>query len=246
MLAALPLAVAVGVLAVPLTRSFALNGYAAATIGAVGLFMLGFDVKVLTGILRDRPPQPLPAITLPPVPSDLGEAFTLRYPAGWRERLLTFAIGLLLAGNAYPLFHAYVDFGPALGSGGIDPLYLHHLVTGSVAMTALVGICVCGIAAFARRAVVSADDAVLRWREGKRHLSLPWDRIVVLVAHISFGKVRSFEAIASNANHTTIRWPAGSRWVAARGGPATGDAAAEMAALVAQRTGVSLTIVRHV
>jgi hypothetical protein len=237
--------VAVGVAAIllPLTQSLPLNLYVAATIGGIGIFLLGFEVKVLADMVRDVAPVPPPApplfVSLPAAPLEDGSPVVLRFPRHWRGRLGAIAVGLILAGDAYAGVRTFIDYGSTVAT---DPQDLRHTVAAFLLVIVLIGIILCGMFAAERSQVVAADEVGLHWRKGKEHLTLPWEAITRLVAHASPSKVESFGAVGGDANLTTLKWPADGRWSALSGRGAQADAAGELAALVARHTGITLTI----
>lgn len=244
LLAAIPLAVAVAALALPLTTSPVLNAYAAVTTGALGLFLLGFEVKFFAGMFKDHP---LPAShgTLPlilPAASIIsgGEPLGVRAPFRWKERILAVIIGLVFAGDIYPWIRTLGDFQAAF-TGHDDQTTPHSLLAGGLALIILVVVMCAWMTAFGRRWRVVTDEHGLHWRSGKEQRTLPWSAITRLSVSTLGGKIVEYEAVAGDVNRTKISWSADARWV--RDGRAqSADRPAEvLAAVVEQRTGCSFT-----
>lgn len=211
LLAAVPLAVAVAALALPLTTSPALNAYAAATTGALGLVLLGLEVKFFARIVKAHP---LPAshdaqpLTLPAAPIiSNGGALGVRAPFQWKMRLLAVVIGLVFVGDVYPWIRTLGDFSAAFTAHDAQ-MSPHNLLAGGLALIILAVVGVASVAAFERRWRVVADDTGLHWRSGKEQRSLPWSAITRLNVSMVNGKVAEYEAVAGDANRTSISWSA--------------------------------------
>ena len=245
LLPGVPLALAVAALALPLTRTPLLNAYVAATIGAPGLLILGFE---LWGLAHKPSQQPAPLVLLPSVPPDLArlaQPVRLRAPGMLGQRLACLAGALLLAGDGYALLRALVDaltdLPSSRGSFVLAPDSLRQTVLGALTLIVLFGMAFCSFGLFERRSVVTADADGVHWRRGGNRTTLAWESISHLVAHTSKGQVQSFGIESDDAEATEISWAAQARW-RPRPLPARDGDAAELAALVAQRTGLALTL----
>ncbi len=115
-LAASPLIAAVGALMAPLTTSQPLNIYVAVTMGAAGLALLVFEVRMIAEIIQEAPAADAPHLDvyLPPAPHSGAGVLSLRMRHIWRDHLIAFAMGLLVAGDIYALVRGYVDFPEAV------------------------------------------------------------------------------------------------------------------------------------
>lgn len=242
-LAGAPLGVAAAAITLPLTRSLLLNAYVAATIGALGLFLLGFELRIIAELLRDRPVTPPPFIELPAVRpewiADVPQA-VLRIPGTIKGRLLASFIAMLLLGDGYAALRAGFDYSTGGHGGG-----LHGLIPSALGSFVLVGLLICAVTVFERVKAVVVDERGLRELNGKAPQTLAWDAITTLVAHVTSGKVVEFSVASAGIGAGAARIAWGARWKwsqrPATAALADGDAA-ELAALVAQRTGLTLTV----
>lgn len=245
LLAAIPLAVAVAALALPLTTSPVLNVYAAATTGALGLVLLGLESKFFAGIAKAHP---LPAtrralpLALPSAPIiSSGESLGVYAPFRWKERILAAVIGLVFAGDIYPWLHSLGDF-PAAFPAHDEQLTPYKLLIGGLALIIVFVVIGAWMTVFGRRWRVVADEQGLHRRSGKEQRSLPWSAITRLHVSTLGGKVVEYEAVADNANRTSISWSADAHWARDRRAPSADRPADVLAAFVAQRTGRTFTI----
>jgi hypothetical protein len=215
-------------LILPLTPVVALNAYAATTIALVG------GVIVWGGRQRRESPPAAPyaltaASALPEEPADIVYGDTSR------RRLQFAGIGLLFVLDAVPAIVAFTNV-PAAPT----PAFRVQVVAWSLAALAFIGSVVLAHGLSGNRTRLRIDSAGLTESEGRESTWLAWDDIVHLSVKMSKGGPASFTALGLDGE--AITWPA--RIVFWRG---SGRAPApvspeELAAIVAQRSGVRLTI----
>jgi hypothetical protein len=148
---------------------------------------------------------------------------------------LPVAIGLVLLLDIVPAVAAQVNL-PAS-----PPLaFATRAVADLLLLIALIGLFAIFNASSGRRTTLTASTDGLRERQGRETTQLPWDAIVWLSVELEKGTPDAFTALSHDGE--TITWPArGTIWQPGRSGqpPLSPE---ELAAIVAQRSGVPLTI----
>jgi hypothetical protein len=215
-------------LVLPLTPVVALNAYAAASIALVGgVIVWGARQR------RESAPSTRYALTaapaLPEVPMDIVYGDT-----AWR-RLQFAGFGLLFVLDAVPAVAAFTNV-PAAPT----PAFRVQVVAWSLAAQAIIGLLVLGHGVLSNRTHLAFTSAGLCKSEGRESTTLAWDDIVHLSVDLDEGTPSSFTTLGIDGE--TITWPARNvDWRGSGRAPAP-VSAEELAAIVAQRSGVRLTI----
>jgi hypothetical protein len=237
--AAVPLVEAVAILLVPLTRTTSFNRYAAATMATLGLFILGFAIKLLAGDRRHRSASPAPSVLLPTALPEADGTYRIVWSASWRQRIFGALVGLALLPDVPIVFIAYADFETRNEIGRLRLSFPHNAVTYMLFFILMLGLVSCSIAVFEKSKSVVANFAGIATDNGKQQDTLRWDEIVVLLARTSRGKIESYAVIADDIGHTEIGWPAGVHWDPAPRYPGQPEAGPALAAIAAERTGLT-------
>lgn len=233
-LVGVPLLLAVAVLALPLTHNPLLDGYAATTSALFGIAVLvSFRRTLMPG--RAPSPPPAPRYTLPAAPPLATEPIEVTYRRRFTGRLQDFAIGLVLVPDVVPAFAAELNAGSFPLQG-----FAMHVVAFLTFLLALVGIAALINAFTGRRATLAASTSGLTERRGRDKMELPWDSILLLELELDKDEPEQFSVLSRDGD--TLTWPArGVIWRPSRPGHPL-ISAEELAAVVAQRSGVQLTI----
>ncbi len=236
---AVPLAEAMAILLVPLTRTTSFNLYAAATMAFLGLFILGFAVKLLAGDQRASASAPTALVLLPTALPEADGTYRIVWSASWRQRILGGLVGLALLPDVPIVFIAYSDFETRDEFGHLSLSFPHGGIVPMFSFILLLGLLSCSIAVFEKSKAVVADFAGIATEGGKQQDTVRWEEIAVLLARTSTDKIESYAVIADDLRHTKIGWPASARWDPAQRHLGQPEAGPALAAIAAERTGLT-------
>lgn len=236
---AVPLAEAVAILLVPLTRTTSFNLYTAAAMASLGLVILGFESKALAGDQRASASVPTPPVLLPTALPEADGTYRVVWSPSWHQRILGALIGLALLPDVPIVFIAYRDFETRDEIGHLSLSFPHNAVTYMLFFIVLLGLLSCSIAVFEKSKAVVASVTGIATESGKQQDTLRWDEIVALLARTSKSKIESYAVIADDFRHTAIGWPAGARWDPVQGHLGQPEASLALAAIAAERTGLA-------
>ncbi|HEV2237956.1 MAG TPA: hypothetical protein VGR57_14950, partial [Ktedonobacterales bacterium] len=214
--------------ALPLTPFVALNAYAAVTSAVLGVAAASAMWK------PDGSPHPA-YYALPAAPTLPDESVGITYRARRAGRWQDVLIGVLLSMNVVPAVVALVTppaSPPAAFAAKVDAGLLFIIV--------LIGVAAIIDGLSRKRTRLTITSTSLTETQGRKSTRLAWEEIVGLSVQMSEGAPAPFTALGADGE--TISWPARRVMWQAQGGSPGPILPEELAALVAARSGVRLTI----
>ena len=230
-------------LTMPLTRTLAFNVYVAAMGLAYGAYLLRLMVRAFHEFTRSASPPPPTPLPSPPASIQPTTPVRLKLARGPKNPLRSLLLGVLFLGMLIPLWFSRFDFPRSYyADESITNLYgdLRFVVflAGMLLGIQYIEPVIMGFLSWPL--YLMADENGLSQGRGKVRPFIPWHEMDVLAARKSSARFESFRAIG---NGVAIEWTADDKWAEPPAGalPDAGDAGAQFAAIVAQRSGVQPT-----